>query len=183
MPTRRRRIDWDQYADLFGTMTDAKVAARIGCTSTAVCAARKARGIPPYPQPTIDWPTHAHLLGTMADCDLAKRLGCATTSVFKARTARSIPPFHNVAIDWTRWSNLLRSPTRNADIAAQIGCAKESVRLRRHRLGITREPVDWDAQAHLFGTMPDSAVAARLNRARTTVGQERRKRGIPPYQP
>ena len=37
--------------------------------------------------------------------------------------------------------------------------------------------------AHLLGTMPDSAIAARLNCARTTVGQQRRKRGIPPYQP
>ena len=125
MRTRKRRIDWSQYADLLGAMTDAKVAARVGCTSAAVCAARKARGIPPYPQATTDWPTHAHLFGTMADCDLAKRLGCATATVFKARTARGIAPFRNVAIDWAGWSDLLRSPTRNADIAAQIGCAKE----------------------------------------------------------
>ena len=85
---------------LLGTMTDAAAATRIGCTSAAVCAARKAHGIPPFcPRPAIDWASHTHLLGTMADCDLAKRLGCVTATVRKARTVRGIPPFRDVAID------------------------------------------------------------------------------------
>jgi hypothetical protein len=149
----------------------------------AVCAARKTLGIPTCcPRHTIDWAPHARLLGTMADCDLAKQIDCSAAAVRKARIARSIPPFRNVRIDWAKWPDLLRSPAANAAIAKQIGCYTETVRLRRLLLGIASH-IDWDANAHLLGTMPDSAVAAQLNCARTTVGQQRRQRGIPPYQP
>jgi hypothetical protein len=184
MRTRKRRIDWNQYTHLLGAMSDAQAAARIGCTSAAVCAARKTLGVPPCQRPTIDWATHTRLLGTMADCDLAQRIGCATTTtaVRKARAARGIAPFRNVGIDWEKWSDLLHSSLTNAAVAAQIGCATRTVRVRRRRLGI-RPGMDWDAHAHVLGTMSDRALAAKLNCARTTVGQQRRKRGILPYEP
>ncbi len=80
----------------------------------------------------------------------------------------------------------------DAEIAAELGVRKHSVRYKRLVLGIpahgatrTRRPNRFwtPRRVALLGTARDKEVARRLGISRARVADERRKRGIPPFTP
>lgn len=86
------RIDWDSVEDW--ARSDRQIARELGCTRSAVAAARRRRGEEPTPDPRaprgIDWDSVE--LGAVPDAELARRLDVAPTAVGAARRRRGIPP-------------------------------------------------------------------------------------------
>jgi len=101
-PAPRESVErraWTAEEDaLLGTMTDQRLARRLGRGQGAVARRRRELGVPAYrarvPQVRREWAQGEDaLLGTMTDKDLAERLGCRTQEVYSRRRRLGIPPF------------------------------------------------------------------------------------------
>ena len=96
MTKKKHMINWDKVP--LGSKPDTHIAKELGCYPTAVCSARKTRGIPPYEKKRYNWDEVP--LGIKVDKDIAKELGCSWLSVFNVRKKRNIPAFKS---DWDLW--------------------------------------------------------------------------------
>lgn len=85
---RGKPVDWDSQP--LGELPDVRLAAHLGVSQSAVCAARRSRGIPRY-NPPIDWDRVP--LGERPDREQAQLLGCSAQSVAVERRRRGIPRY------------------------------------------------------------------------------------------
>ena len=183
-------VDWDNEPRL-GTMSDYKLSVIIGCSASAVCEARRRRGVPPAPPETRvyrephDWDNEGRL-GKMTDRELALIIGWSRGTVRRQRTARGIPPFtedNQIGINWDEEDRLGKMP--DPKLAELLGCHHRSVSSARSHRGIPafdqvcakRVGVDWNAEDRL-GTMPDRALGELLGVSESLVQAARARRGI-----
>jgi hypothetical protein len=157
-------------------------------------------------KPLCDW--DAQPLGQIPDWELAEKLGCSRAIVGFYRNKRGIPIKRkkreadnvNPRIWRVAWNEVCFWSKKDIEIARELGVSKERVRQMRciyhvpprppHHHSWTQEQHDarrkfspkvWDQQP--LGKVSDGKIAQELGCCTSTVAQERRRRGILPWQP
>ncbi len=166
------RIDWD--AQPLGNRSDEEIAQTLRCTRTAVCAARKRRGISRFGR--IDWDNQP--LGKKSDVIIARELGVSPPAVAYARNARGIGPFGPAKAERTKgidWSKIPVGEAPDAEISERFGLREGTVQRERLRRGIKfKDPkrwlnIDWEAvgirtktkrQIHQETGIPEKLISA-----------------------
>lgn len=188
----RRDIDWDALP--LGRVHDIVIAREAGVTEARIAQVRAERGIPLQVhlrrRNKIDWSRYP--LGKVPDTQVALMAGTSVVTVFRARARLGIDactPYRRIDIDWDALPLGVRT---DASIAREVGCSLGAVAYQRRKRGIPRAPrskhrvgdhsrraaADWDSVP--LGDAPDEEIAERLGVSRAAVGQQRRRRGIPP---
>lgn len=172
-----KNIDWDSQP--LGQVTDKEVADKLGVSESAVCQARKRRGIPGTRECrkkiNIDWDSQP--LGKEFDSVIARELNVDPTTVGAARNKRGIPKRH---IDWD--SQPLGEESDSV-LAKKLGVDNSTVAKCRRRRGIkakhSRVEVDWEKEP--LGKISDCDIARGLGINQSLVSRARQKLGIPPF--
>ena len=190
-----RRRQWtEEELALLGTMSDVKVAKRLGITRGTVFKKRTDLGIPADgggktgPKGREWTEEQIALLGTMSDAKVAKSLGISIPTVLKKRKELDIPRIPR-GRQWTEEQIALLGTISDRELGERLGISTHPVFLKREELGIPaydfipgRKKREWsEEQIGLFGTMSDAKVAERLGVAHGTVFKKRTDLGIPAY--
>ena len=185
-------INWDDYDSLLGTMSDAKLAKKIGVSTNVVMQRRRSLAIPPamLGKKLVAWDTHDHLLGTMSDAKASKQIGCSTNQVRTRRLELGIPGFRRKTVDWAEHEHLLGTMP-DATVAKKIGCSASAISRRRKELGIPtvqpnhqqlrRTEEFWKKWDKFLGTVSDRELAAKAKISISTVTARRNKKGVTAY--
>lgn len=148
--TSRFSDEFKSVKHLIGVENDNIISNIIGCTSEAVYAYRKRRGIQASKKRNRgkrDWPTRyewakvAHLMGKKSDVHIAKILGCSIASVLNRRRKLGIGPAIETRVvkkrvAWDKYDHFFESHS-DREIADAVGCAIATVWFRRKKLGIS----------------------------------------------
>ncbi|MFT6792763.1 MAG: hypothetical protein ACJAR1_000748 [Rubritalea sp.] len=184
----RTTIDWAQWDDQLGKITDKELSEKIGSSLAAVSMRRKKIGVAASGErgahPRIDWAEWDDVLGTVEDKILAKKVGCSLGSVVLRRKKLAIPA-HNQrkSVDWKLWDEMIPSMA-DSELSKKIGCAPGSVRVRREKLGIARfdgdlrKKVDWDKWESRIGVVDDKDLALLVGCTVGAIVAHKKKRGI-----
>lgn len=127
-----------------GTAPDSALARKWGLTRYQVTRARKARGIADFAPVAGPWPEKwLKLLGTATDQAVADKINSGSQSrkvtihsVRSMRMSRDIPAQVPRAYIWTADEDVLLGTAADSVIAAQLGCSRRCVLMRRQALGI-----------------------------------------------
>lgn len=147
IPPFRSPTEWtEKVLSLLGTDSDARIAALLGVSTSAVNRKRRDLGIPAcFPSQSSGgrredpfWtPQRDALLGTASDAVIARRLRVPHHRVRVRRCKLGIPPACPVPrYDWTDIDRLLGREA-DAAIAARFGMHEDTVRRRRLKLKIS----------------------------------------------
>lgn len=146
-------MDWADCEQLLGKKPDVDLAKEMGCSARTISRKRKEKGIAPFSKSKnnrsdwqIDWPQYDKDLGTCHDTELATKIGCTPGAVssrrnklriqkFRVSKKRQKPKGKGRAVSWTKWDSLLGCMP-DKDLASRIGCAPQTVRSRRLKVGI-----------------------------------------------
>ena len=184
----RTTIDWSQWDDQLGKITDKELADKIGSSLAAVSMRRKKLDVPASgdrgARARIDWSDWDKELGTVEDKILAEKVGCSLASVVLRRKKLGIPA-HNQrkSVDWKLWDEMIPDMA-DSELAKKIGCAPGSVRVRREKLGIPkfdgdlRKKVDWEKWESKIGVVDDKDLALLIGCTVGAVVAHKKKMGI-----
>ncbi len=162
---------------LLGKQSDAKVAVRLGISAEAVFIERQRRGIQPAASLPGSIPRN-HRVAEIVRKSIAEAseiLGVTPDTVRILRkdlgVPGTLPP-----ISWTKRALRGLGKVPDAEIAAELGCSKETVARKRRKLGIRLVNIrPWTPEEHaLVGTLPDRVVARKIGRTRAAVANRRR---------
>ncbi len=136
------------------------------------------------------WPEHLlDLLGKIPDQTIAQRARVCIPTVIKERRRRRISPFRPLRqpVKWTAPMIQRLGKASDAEVGAELGIRKASVRYKRHLLAIPpySDPASrghgypWNAWAvKLLGKASDKELAKKLGVSTATVFMKRRELGI-----
>jgi hypothetical protein len=184
----RITIDWSQWEDQLGKITDKELAEKIGSSLAAVSMRRNKMGIASSGErgalPSIDWPKWDDVLGTVGDKALAKKIGCSLGSIVLRRKKLGIPAFNQrKSVDWELWDEMIPDMA-DSELSKKIGCAPGSVRVRREKLGIAkydgdlRKKVDWSRWESKIGVVDDKDLALLIGCTVGAIVAHKKKAGI-----
>lgn len=183
---QRITIDWSQWDDQLGKVTDKELAEKIGSSVAAVSMRRNKLGIEASGErgARLDWSKYDELLGTMDDKSLADQIGCSIGSIAIRRKKLDIPAFNQrKSVDWEMWDEFIPDMS-DTQLAKKIGCAPGSVKVRREKLGIARfdgdlrKKVDWDKWGPKIGVVPDKDLALMIGCTVGAINAQRKKLGV-----
>jgi DNA-binding CsgD family transcriptional regulator len=190
-PPRRKYagFKWTRKAlRLLGSMSDKKVAQRLGLSPAPVTRKRQALGIAPWGSPPrlVEWTAEMlGLLGTVRDSEFARRFGVSENSVLEKRQTLGIDPY-SPRHPWTEMEVALLGTMPDPQVAQRVGVSVPAVRTQRRSRGIAplggrRERHIWtaDEKARL-GSVPDALLARELGLTREVVTARRLGLGIRP---
>lgn len=130
---------------------------------------------------------YEHLLGTLPDADVAKIAGVTRSAVQAVRVHRGIPRAVKPSIDaqldaWLAshpevYERLGRDPDQALAETCGFACSVASFTCWRQKRGIRARPVL--PYEHLLGVVTDAEIARAFGLSFVTVGNVRRRRGIP----
>jgi hypothetical protein len=174
---------------LLGTMTDAQVAATVGCRPSTVAAWRKRRGIPHLSVPDTDerYPGMVERFGVDTDAAIAADYGISRERVRQIRSRRGIPRAGGGPLTLPDEVVPLLGTASDARIARQYGVPMWLVRQGRLVRGIPVKSVQPDYDRILepaidrIGTVSDRDIADELGVPIAQVAAFRQRRGIPPF--
>lgn len=175
---------------LLGTMSDEKVAHRVGLSVRTVFVERNARNIPPsqiHSKPVVDefWTSEMiALLGKEPEIEIAKKLGVGRYIVNMKRRMLGIPPYERLCDKWTPDVIELLGKMSDAKLGRLIGANRRTVKAKRESLGIPANQgrCQWTAEmVALLGTAPDFEISKQIGLKEDTVAYARRSRGIAPW--
>jgi len=176
---------WSAGEDaLIGTMPDAQLAARLGCSVKRVSRRRRMLGLANANPEHRSWTdVEIALLGTAPDRDVGKLVNRSLENVRAKRLEMRIP-FCNPKYEvWKPVELALLGQIPDAEIATRTGHSLKSVRSARQKRRIPNpEGMDkpWRPEEEaLLGTAPDAEIAARLNRTLGAIRLRRITRRIP----
>ena len=183
-----RRV-WKKNEDkLLGTMSDGRVAARIGATTGQVMLRRKRLNIPAFGQEaSIRW-TKSRIdeLGLIPDHVLARQWKISQTLVREKRESIGIPPSQQTTsrIAAECYEQLGKAP--DTQIARQFSLSPTMIRNLRLQAGIppfrSSAPFLWtDRYCKLLGKKHDEDLAAAWGVSPQFVGSKRCELQISPY--
>jgi len=181
---------------LLGVVRDEEIARQTGIPVSKVRHRRHRLGIPIAQPQKRRWTAEEDaLLGTALDVEVAGKLGRSEASVQLRRLQLGIAPapapMHPRSGDsgyrnWDPRNDHLLGKLRDEEVARRTGCRVQTVRVRRHRLGIPiaqSQRRSWvPHEEALLGKASDTAVAAKLGRTESAVSQHRQALGIPTWQ-
>ncbi|MGJ8657638.1 MAG: hypothetical protein ACSHX6_14415 [Akkermansiaceae bacterium] len=184
----RITIDWSQWDDQLGKITDKELSEKIGSSLAAVSMRRRKLDVSASGErgarPRIDWSEWDELLGTVEDKVLAEKVGCSLASVVLRRKKLGIPAHHQrKSVNWEDWDAMIPDMA-DSELAKKIGCAPGSVRVRREKLGIAkfsgdlRKKVDWDKWESRIGTVDDKDLALLIGCTVGAILAHKKKLGL-----
>ena len=127
-------------------------------------------------------------LGTVPDRVIAHQLGRSQARVCEKRTELGIPPYRPHT-SWTPERVALLGTAPDGDVARLLGTSVDAGQMARSVRGIPpaisqgwpTRPIDWTPErVALLGVASDAEVARRIGVGRSSVRDERVRRGIPP---
>jgi len=175
---RAKPVKWTaSMRRLLGKQSDAKVAARLGISVQAVFIERQRRAIPAAASVAGSIPRNPRVAEIVRKpiAEASEILGVRPDTVRILRkdlgVPGTLPP-----ISWTRRALRRLGKVPDAEIAAELGCCKETVARKRRELGIRLVDIrPWTPEEHaLVGTLPDRVVASKIGRTRAAVAGRRR---------
>jgi hypothetical protein len=188
---RLPQIQWGpEEIALLGTMSDEKLARKLGVSRDTVCRQRHLRNIPPFRsrRPDAQWtPAMLELLGKLPDPELAQRFGITVKAIKGKRRQLAIPcpVTWGAIVPTATLRRLLGAPA--TEVRRRTGLGLHTIAELRRKLGIQARRLTrpWqDAEIALLGTAPDQEIAQRLGRTVSAVYGKRRhlqvRRAPPP---
>ncbi len=181
---------------LLGTISDGKLARRLGIQTAAVFLKRSMMGIAPSrPISPVKWtPKNLALLGKYPDAEVARMLKTYRKSVIEKRRSLGIQCYAKTSKFWHTWTEqevAMLGKKSDSDLSKELGISAMCVTSKRRLLEIpsfsgrksTNRPrrslSDWKPQEiALLGTMNDGEVAERLDLSPGTVRLKRLSLGI-----
>jgi hypothetical protein len=181
LPDSLRRFEKAED-ELLGTMTDRKLAKRLGCNESVVQVRRCKLGIRCHRH---KWtPKADQLLGQMSDEAAARQIGCSVSAIKNRRFLLCIPQFEPGWKHWNAEEDQLLGTMPDSAVAKKLGRAS-GVRSRRLELGIPQNnPAlrPWNAEElRLLGTTSDKVVAEKCGRTERGVRMKRFVLRIPAF--
>ncbi len=182
----RTTIDWSQWDEQLGKITDKQIAEQIGCSVAAVSMRRKKLGVDASGErgARIDWSEYDLLLGTMEDKLLADKMECSVASVVARRNKLGVSSFNKrKSVDWELWDEFIPEMS-DTQLAKKIGCAPGSVKVRREKLGLEkydgdlRKKVDWKKWEPKIGVVADKDLALMIGCTVGAINAHRKKLDI-----
>ncbi|HSL83195.1 MAG TPA: hypothetical protein VLF66_10480, partial [Thermoanaerobaculia bacterium] len=184
--------------ELLGTATDPEVAERLGRSISAVRCKRSSLRIPDFLARGLRWQPHEiELLGAAPDQEIAERLGRSQQAVSEKRRKLGIPTFARVdparrsiarerRLHAAREAKAHRRTDRSVNAAGRRPPLPATQALASRGAPIARRPprhqTHWSEEhLSLLGEVPDAELARRMGVQPRTVGRERSRRGIPPF--
>ena len=184
----RITIDWSEWDDQLGKITDKELAEKIGSSLAAVSMRRRKLNIPASGErgakARIDWSDWDSELGKVEDKVLATKVGCSLASVVLRRKKLGVGACNErKSVDWALWDEMIPTMT-DTELSKIIGCAPGSVRVRREKLGIAkssvdlRKKVDWDKWESKIGVVDDKDLALMIGCTVGAVLAHKKKKGL-----
>ncbi len=184
----RMTIDWSEWDDQLGKLTDKELAEKIGSSLAAVSMRRRKLNISASGErgakARIDWSDWDSELGQVEDKVLAKKVGCSLASVVLRRKKLGIAACNQrKSVDWELWDEMIPTMT-DSELSKKIGCAPGSVRVRREKLGIAksdvdlRKKVDWGKWESKIGLVDDKDLALMIGCTVGAVLAHKKKKGL-----
>lgn len=183
----RRWRAWE--LKLLGKKPDTHVARRVRLSVAVVAYKRRGLGIPSSGNwgRRIEWtPELMAALGRISDAEIARRFRISKPSVQAKRQELGIEPFQEESriVRRPRLASVARMPA--AEASRQFSVSESFVRRLRAEYGVKGEDGRFRWTPELLsrlGTVPDAELAAELGLVAETVGQRRRKEGVPTLVP
>ncbi len=191
---RRWRYAWaEESVALLGTMSDPRLARKLGVSPQTVLSERKRRGIASFRArgPRVEWTQERiDLLGTDTDRNVAEILGIGRASVALKRAQLGIPAScaprgGGVRFQWSPTSEALLGKMPDRAAAEHLGLSLTTVWVRRRALGIApfkpSHDVEWSPEKiELLGRVADAELARRWGTVEATVQRKREELGRAP---
>jgi DNA-binding CsgD family transcriptional regulator len=192
-PRPRKPGVWtEQELALLGTAPDAKIAERVGVTTTAVKQQRRRLGIAAWGTTTEQrrhkW-TKRQLgwLGKLSDKEIASRLGLSIPTVCWKRQLLGIEPLKasGRGRQWTEKEIALLGTLPDTEVARRIGVHRHRVALKRRQLGIPSAVAEKNKQRWTperiakLGKVPDREIAQQMGISAGIVTAYRHRHQIP----
>ncbi len=160
------------FKDLLGTMSDNKLAQKVGCSRENIRLLRKKYDIPRYEKHKIEWKDRElELLGVFSDGEVSKLTGYSCDIVRKKRLELFIPAY-KFGRKWNDEEIALLGTMSDRNLGRQLGISHNVVRNKRQELNVPRyqthsrwNPViEWTPELDaLFQTMRVADIARKLN--------------------
>jgi len=159
------------FKDLLGTMSDSKLAQKVGCSRENIRLWRIKYNIPAYKKVDTWNDEEIDLLGKLSDKQVAEITGRKVHEIYCKRQELNIPARRGLR-KWTDEEIQLLGTMSDDDVAKMLNVSKNTVFLKRRKLGIKPyakynryNPVmDWTPEHDaLFQTMRVVDVARKLN--------------------
>lgn len=191
------RVAWTPARDaLLGTMSDARLARKLGVTPNTIFQRRSVLGIAPFGKTRAEaqkkWtPAILQRLGKLPDAELAERLGVSVSTVVERRKILGIasptgrrgrPPRV-----WTKEQIALLGKLTDTEVARRLHIGRRHVQAKRRALGLVaafekKHRKRWTpARLAKLGKVTDRALAAEIGVTPSSVAVQRRQRNIPAY--
>jgi len=149
----KTKYDWESVRDLFGKISDQKIADILGCKNGTVCYHRKRLGVRPSKRlavstsykPQYNWNGACCLFGILPDKIIQRIVGSTYAAVTYERRRRNIkhaPTKYKPHINWSINESLLGNYS-DAMVAKKLGICSTTVgqRRRRKRIPVYKERV------------------------------------------
>ncbi|HTV39279.1 MAG TPA: hypothetical protein VMF08_01780 [Candidatus Sulfotelmatobacter sp.] len=182
-----RYVTWTPEEDaLLGTLSDAEVAKKLGCSIMRVFRRRSLLGVKNKNPMRRKWTQEEiALLGTKSDREVGLLIGKSVGNVRFKRIELGIP-FKNEHYEaWKPEELALLGKLPDEEVAARTRHSLSSVRQARHKRHIqgtrTTAPRWSPEEDAVLGTASDAEIAARLNRTIKAVTHRRVIKGIPAW--
>ena len=188
---RPTKFSWGKKEDrLLGTMSDRRLALRLGIAPPQVRYRRSRLGVPPCGRTSaIRWTQkRVEQLGKASDVALARTWNCMVAAVREKRDALGIRAVKTPVRKWTRQELRSLGTIPDSQLARQLGISPTAVRNKRTEQSIkpwkprTKERRWKKSELRLLGQLPDGEVAHRLGISDSCVQQKRRELNIPTAQ-
>jgi hypothetical protein len=192
LPKGTYNVWTEHFTSLLGTMSDAKVAALMSITDTAVNVKRRKLGIPSFGKSTLQskhkW-TKAELamFKSMNDHQIGKALGLDNTTVHRQRLRMGMLPKKRspLAHVWTKKELSMLGKINDVQYALKFKMSRRQVKEKRYELGIpaaNSKQIDqkWDPKWEKWmAKLSDKQVADKFGVSAARVRTRRLTLGIP----
>jgi hypothetical protein len=179
-PGNRRRAFWLPEEDaLLGTMSDEKLAKKLGRPVTTVTGRRMGKHV--WLHKRLWRPEDDKLLGTRPDREVARLLGRLKVTVSARRRSLGIKCCYEHR-PWPQHELAMLGVLSDIEVARLTGHPEGAVKSKRRQLGTPRANSKrrrWTKkEIGLLGRIPDQELAARLNCSVRQVSHKRRGLGL-----